>query len=125
MSTCVLTDWCSSHGGCLLLGMYRPGDGPCTGFVAETPDGGCIFLSASHCFLERESRGDLKALKPTEGHKLLQGRILRYYYWFCYKERQQHVQLMGKDFVAASVKVDYDVVGTVASCKTLGYTKVI
>ena len=39
--------------------------------------------------------------------RLLRDRILRYDYWFCYKEVDQYVELKGNDFVAEHVRVEY------------------
>ena len=132
-------------------GMCRPNgdldEETSTAFIAKPPGGGCILLSALHCFLEGEeeeeeevsgraveeelarpssrkervkkkSEIDLQSDSPAElkqmideSHgKLLRDRILRYCYWFCYKEREQYVELVGRDFVAEHVRVEYSVV---------------
>ena len=122
-----------------------------TAFVAKTPDGWCILLSALHCFLEDEEEEDVEevggvaieeglarprlaskkekeknneiklqlnepaelARRIDESHEgLLRDRILRYCYWFCYKERGQYVELRGGDFTAEHIRVEYNVVCT-------------
>ena len=120
-----------------------------TAFVAKTPDGRCILLSALHCFLEDQEEEDVEEVggveieerlaRPTSRKKkekkseielqlndpaeltrrivdshegLLRDRILRYCYWFCYKERGQYVELRGGDFIAEHIRVEYNVVCT-------------
>ena len=102
--------------------MYRPNSVPGTAFIAKDPNDGCILLSALHCFLEGtaydlqvDNPAELKQMIDDSNGGLLRDCILRYYYWFCYKERDQHVELKGSDFVAEHVGVAYDVV---SMCRT-------
>lgn len=102
--------------------MHRPNSASGTGFIAKNPNDGCIFLSALHCFLEgteydlQESNpAELKQMIDVSNGGLLRDRIHRYYYWFCYKKRDQHVELKGSEFVAEDVTVAYDVV---SMCRT-------
>lgn len=98
-------------------------EGAGTAFIGEAPHNTWIMLSALHCFLEEdpvsgESEIYLLSEKPEKldrmiensQESLLRDRIRRYYYWFCYKEDGEHVQLRGEDFVAEHVRVEHSVV---------------
>lgn len=114
----------------MLLDMCRPqcqsNEGAGTAFIGEALHDTWIMLSTLHCFLEEDVKNpvsgkseiDLLLAKPEtldrmirdSQERLLRDRIRRYYYWFCYKEDGEHVQLRGMDFVAEHVRVEYSVV---------------
>ena len=123
---CILIDeyfftWCAA--GCRICrpNGVRPFQSG-TAFVGEDKDGTWFVLSALHCFLDEESReitlqrkepDDLRKTIDKSGGKLLQDRICKYEYWFCYRKQSKHVELRGDMLVAnGAVRVRYNVVCT-------------
>ena len=73
-------------------------------------------VKKSEIELQVEDPAELKRMIEESHERLLRDRILRYTYWFCYKEVDQYVELKGSDFVAEHVRVEYSVVSKQHGC---------